>query len=93
MIVILKAFQNNNYQCNKLVALMSVTFCDFQPDNTHLVAGMSNRFLSIKYRLKHEAKEEAPRSRNLKSGTYRYFVRGKHFKPLEVSACHDISLR
>ncbi|XP_074624441.1 U3 small nucleolar RNA-associated protein 15 homolog [Acropora palmata] len=53
------------------------------PDDTHLVAGMSNKFLSIKYRLKHEAKEEAPRSRNLKSGTYRYFVRGKNFKPLE----------
>jgi len=53
------------------------------PDDTHLVAGMSNGFLSIKYRLKQDAEEQTPTRRKLTAGTYRYFVRGRNFQPQE----------
>ncbi|XP_068694302.1 U3 small nucleolar RNA-associated protein 15 homolog [Montipora foliosa] len=53
------------------------------PDDTHLVAGMSNGFLSIKYCLKQDSKGHIPTSRKLTAGTYRYFVQGKSSKPME----------
>lgn len=53
------------------------------PDDTHLVAGMSSGFLSIKYRLKQDLQEQTATPRKLTAGTYRYFVRGKNFKPQE----------
>ena len=56
-----------------------------QPDDTHVVAGMSNGFLSVKYRLKKDAEDQVPTSRKLTAGTYHYFVRGKNFRPQEVS--------
>lgn len=53
------------------------------PDNTHVVTGMSNGFLSIKYRLKQGPEDQVPTARKLTAGTYRYFVRGKNFQPQE----------
>lgn len=51
------------------------------PDDTHIVTGMSNGFLSIKYRLKQTAEDQVPTTKKLNAGTYRYFVRGKNSQP------------
>lgn len=58
-----------------------------QPTDSHIVVGMSDKLLSIKCRpLKHEssASLSAPPPRG---GSYRYFVRGKTYKPTEVGWC------
>ena len=61
-----------------------------QPSDSHVVVGMTNRLLSILRRPLQSSKGDdkglplsvptAPRG-----GTYRYFVRGKKYKPTEVS--------
>lgn len=57
-----------------------------QPSDSHLVVGMTTRLLSIKHRPQREAPTppslSAPTPRG---GTYRYFVRGKTYKPASVS--------
>lgn len=51
------------------------------PGNTHVVTGMANGYLSIKYRIKQEVQDEVQTAKKLTAGTYRYFVRGKKFQP------------
>lgn len=51
------------------------------PDNTHVVTGMANGFLSIKYRMRQDVQHEVQTANKLTAGTYSYFVRGKNFQP------------
>lgn len=76
---------NIYFNAEKLSSITHSKYSDYRkPDDTHLVAGMSSGFLSIKYRLKQDLQEQTPTPRKLTAGTYRYFVRGKNFKPQEV---------
>ncbi|KAJ7365692.1 snoRNA-binding rRNA-processing protein [Desmophyllum pertusum] len=67
------------------------------PDDTHVVTGMSNGFLSIKYRLKQDEQDEVPTVKKLTAGTYHYFVRGKNSQPQQddfvVSAARKHKLK
>ena len=49
------------------------------PDDSHLVAGMTNGLLSIKKRVcgAKEQLDKAKESESIRNGSYRYFVRGK----------------
>jgi len=38
--------------------------------------------------LKQTAEDQVPTTKKLTAGTYRYFVRGKNFKPQEVYCLH-----
>jgi U3 small nucleolar RNA-associated protein 15 len=57
------------------------------PTDSHLVVGMTNRLLSIKQRPVKSGEEPALvsdsrlLSSQLRPGTHRYFVRGKHYQP------------
>ncbi|KAJ8662044.1 hypothetical protein O0I10_002376 [Lichtheimia ornata] len=60
--------------------IMSVAM---SPDDTHLVAGMANGYLSIRKR-QVNSEEKAAKSRKqeqLRSGAYKYFMRGKSSVP------------
>ncbi|CAH3163190.1 unnamed protein product [Porites lobata] len=53
------------------------------PDNTHIVAGMSNGFLSVKYRLNQDVKGQVTTNRKLTAGTYPFFLHGKSSRSQE----------
>ena len=63
-------------------------FVSPQPDNTHIVAGMSNGFLSVKYRLKQDVKGQVTTNQKLTAGTYPFFLHGKSSGPQEVCVPH-----
>lgn len=72
---------------------INVVFYLLQPDNKHVVVGMSDGLLSIKYRTRSLSEgETAVQSMPVpKPGSYRYFVRGKSKKPEQVIVLHDVS--
>ena len=63
-------------------------FVPLQPDNTHIVAGMSNGFLSVKYRLNQDVKGQVTTNRKLTAGTYPFFLHGKSSRSQEVCVPH-----
>lgn len=55
-----------------------------QPDDTHLVVGMTDGLLSIKVR---QIKKETDQSKHVtqfRPGSYKYFIRGANFKAHKV---------
>ena len=57
-----------------------------QPDDKHIVVGMADELLSIKYRRPRGTDDELAEPKQApRPGTYRYFVRGKNQKPDQVS--------
>ena len=60
-----------------------------QPSDSHLVVGMTTKLLSIKHRpTRTEGQSLLSLSQLVpRGGTYRYFVRGRTYKPTDVSTC------
>lgn len=63
-----------------------IVACSVQPTDSHFVVGMSTKLLNIKARLpKQLSSVPSPYTATPRGGSYRYFVRGKTYKPIAVS--------
>jgi len=61
--------------------------CYTQPTDSHLVVGMTNKLLSIKCMKKKgdENDDLGPSAiKRARAGSYKYFMRGMHYKPTGV---------
>ena len=79
-------YSHSIVQCYGLCVIQDVFL---QPSDSHLVVGMTTRLLSIKYAPPKSSQPSLTQATpTLKGGTYRYFVRGRSYKPTPVSKCH-----
>lgn len=78
----LKVYSVEDYRVVQSMSYPSpILSVGMSPADTHLVVGMTTRLLSIKYRPYKEMGEESEQATPPKGGTYRFFVRGKTYRP------------